>query len=250
MAEIWWTEQEDREIIHGSLKGLPAAEIARRLGRSHTGIIERRLRLMREGRFVPRYKAGQLAWTTDEKMRLEEMIECGYSVESCAKELVRSILSIKVKSRLLGLRLRRDRRSLTSMEVARIMGLGCNKIVSRWAQRGWLTPLAQECPGHRWRFDELALWDFVTIHEAHMAWNVERITDPDLREHARVVRATAPRWLTSSEVGRRYNVRHQTVNQWIREGVLNASKYGNWWICEDTLVTFIPPFDRWRERVT
>lgn len=245
----YWSEEDDRRLIHWSKAYVPVAEIAARLGKSYAQVVTRRQTMKRAGRLIALGWVGHHQWTTLEKMELEWMIEQGYSIKRCARALKRSPNSIKIKCQRLGLRLRSDRRSLHCRDIAKIMGLGCGKSVVGWVRQGWLKPLRQKRSNYgTWRFDELALWAFIELHEAHMVWDPERITDPDLREHARAIRATAVRWLRPGEVARRYHVGHPTVNNWIEKGLLPGVRFGNWWIREDTLAGFVPPCDRERKR--
>lgn len=238
-----WTNQDDDLLVTLSQQAVPVADIAEHLERSYGSVVERRLIMKQSGRLERRGYAKHLEWTADEELRLEELLEQGYSIERCAKALKRSINSVRIKYKRIGLRLRADRRALTSRDVARVMGLGCAKTVVTWVEQGWLKPLYQKRPDHgTWRFDELALWGFVEIHEAHMAWEWQRITEPELQEHARSIRAMAPRWLRPTEVARRYHVKHSSVNDWIHRGLLPAKRWGNWWVCESALVGFTPPW--------
>lgn len=249
-AHVVWSEQDDRRLIAMTKQALPVAVIADRLGRSYSATIARRMLLKRVGRIERLGYADHLEWTPDEESILEELIERGYSMEACGSQLGRSANSVKIKAKRLGMRLRTDRRSLTCRDVARIMGIGCGKTIVGWVERGWLTPVQQDRPVKgNWRFDEHALWDFVTIGDAHMTWSPDRITDPELRAYAREIRATAPRWLCPSEVAKRLGVSLGAVNDWIHKGLLTGVKYPNWWIREDVLAGFVVPCSISKQRV-
>jgi hypothetical protein len=77
-----------------------------------------------------------------------------------------------------------------------------------------------------------------------MAWDVQRITDADLRTEMCKLRATRPCWLTIGEVARRYHVISNTVGQWIEKGFISARRYGNWYVREDVIAGWVPPCER------
>lgn len=243
-----WTEQDDRRLVRWSKQLVPVAEIARRLGKTYGQVTTRRTVMKQAGRLSHLGYAGHREWTEQDDLHLVSMFQEGRSYGMIASQLKRTRQAVTLRLQRLGISRRIDRRMLTANEAGAMMGKDPKTIVL-WIKGGWLKG-HQNSPKRNsaWRIDPFDLWAFVDVPECHMSWDPERITDPDLREHARAIRATAVRWLTSGEVGKRYGVQHSAVNDWIGKGLLMGIKWGNWWIPEDALTGFVPPCDVSRKK--
>ncbi len=186
-------------------------------------------------------------WTHEEVDRLVTMLDAGHDYDYCARQLRRTPTAIVVKAKRVRCRMLRRPTVLTAREVARLLGKGCAKSVVYWIGAGWLKAKAATSSARTiWRICWDDLMAFLQNENYWMAWNAERITDPDLRAEYRTLRATRPRWLTIGAVARRYHVISNTVGQWIEKGFLPAARYGNWYIREDTIDGWVPPCDRSR----
>lgn len=250
-APLPWTRIDDLRLIRWTKACVPVGEIATRLGRTYGSVITRRMKLHDAGKLKRLGYAGHRSWTYGEVFALQELVAEGKSVKWLAAHFRRTPTAIELKiKRVCGL-LRSTRQTLSSRDIARIMGLGCSKTVVTWVERGWLTPVPGRVTKGTWRFEEFCLWSFVENPETHMAWEVKRITDPDLQAHALEHRVKHPRWLTMGEVARRYHVARGTVYQWItKQKVIPYDmvyKYDNHYIREDALEGFVMPSERPRD---
>lgn len=184
-------------------------------------------------------------WTPDEVDRLTTLIEQGVSYTSIARRLGRSRTGVIIKAKRQRTRLLRVPGLFTCREVARLLGLRCSKTVTRWIDRGWLRARnGGEHDRPLWRIAVVDLWDMPERPETWMAWHVDAITDPDLRDWAREMRQNKPQWLSIGEVARRYYVTTNTAQSWIKKGQIGGVRYGNWWIREDALDGWVIPGER------
>jgi len=188
-------------------------------------------------------------WTALDELTLRTCYQDGVPVRTIARQLRRTQTAIRLKQRRLHLR-RCERHTLPAAAVARTMGLSCPKTVANWVGRGWLRPIGGR-RARTWRFDPLALWDLCANGQTFVAWEVARITDPELRAYAAEQRALHPRWLRLQEVARRYHVTPGTVAGWVTQGRFVAEqvqRYGVVWLREDALDGFVPPCEQRRIR--
>lgn len=120
----------------------------------------------------------------------------------------------------------------------------CGKTVTRWIEQGWLKATrARTKDRWYWVISREAVMDFFRVRDAWPGWEIERITDPELRDEAATVRPVDLRYLTVGEVAQRLLIEIGTVNQWIHKGRFpNAVRYGNWWIPEDDLEQVHSPY--------
>lgn len=184
-------------------------------------------------------------WTPDEVDRLTTLIEQGISYTSIARRLGRSRTGVIIKAKRQHTRLLRVPGLYTCREVARLLGLSCSKKVARWIERGWLKAKNGGEPDRPlWRIAVVDLWDMLENPTTWMAWQVDRITDPDLRDWARELRQGQPQWMAIGDVARRFHVTSNTAKSWIAKGQIAGVRYGNWWIREDDLVGWVIPGDR------
>lgn len=138
----------------------------------------------------------------------------------------------------------RDRLCLTARRVARLLGVGDGKTITRWIAAGWLRAR------RGWREARCRVWviawgdlERFLADPAHwQRWDPARITDPALARHAAAVRGGL-RYLTHAEVAQIAGVVRGTVNSWIAKGWLPAQRNGNWFVREDHLREFL---SNWR----
>lgn len=183
-------------------------------------------------------------WSTIDDARLRLGIERGWNEQSLARWLGRTPVAIHVRTSRLGIS-RRAPTTATAREVAQVLGVGCVKTVTRWANLGWLPyHRSSDAEGATWRFLWVDVWSFLENPAYWMAWKPERITDKARRTWAIALRKGKPQWLTPGEVAKRYHVARNVVNAWVMRFGLPASRYGNWWINERDLEDWIPPYQR------
>lgn len=184
-------------------------------------------------------------WTREEIDRLVDLLDAGLGYDAIAARLGRTPTAIRIKVTRLDCRMLRRSTVLTARDVARLLGKGCSKSVTRWIALGWLTASASECNGTRiWRIRWDDLMMFLRTRRTWPAWEVDRVTDPDLRAELQALRADDGPWLTPGEVARRLGVTDSAVSQWVRKGFIPAVRYGNWHINARDLEGFVPPCER------
>ena len=189
---------------------------------------------------------GRGNWTPDRLLELEELLSSGLTDKVIARRMGKSITAVHVARKRYGVPCRR-RLIMTQRGVARLMGIGCAKTISRWIAEGWLRGRPGEVLGNGrecyvTREDLLAFLD----DPAHWhIWRSERITEAGLRSWAEEKRG---RYLSVGQVAGRLNVVAGTVWNYIQRGLLPACRWGNWWVREDDLEGFVPPCERPRRR--
>lgn len=237
--------RQQQAILNMERAGIGPTDQARQLGLPVTRIMATRRRLAEAGMIARRPSHRGPDWTIAEIDQALELVDEGYSLDEIASRVRCKRDAVKVKlTRLKVSHLRRDY-LLNARRIAHILGLGCAKTVTRWIALGWLPgQAARPGEGCTWRITWDALKDFLAIPDYWMAWQPERITDLALREWAMELRKDQPRWLSVGQVANRYCVGVHSVNDWIRKGLLTGYRYGNWWIREDTLQTFVMPSSR------
>ena len=184
-------------------------------------------------------------WTAHDIDHLYTLIDAGYSYNAIARRLKRSRVAVMIKAKRLNHRLLTTRAALTCRAVADLLGLGCAKTVTRWIEGYGLKARnggTAEKPLWRIQWDDLTA--FLDDPSHWMMFDPERCTDRLLREHLLESRIDQPRWLSIGDVTSRYHVGNHTVNKWIQDGLLPATRYGNWYVRESDLVNFVPPYER------
>lgn len=193
-------------------------------------------------------------WTHDEDEQLDALLDEGLSYNEIARRLGRAsgdAVRTHLKRRRI-LALTKRYATLTARQVADLLGKRCSKSVAYWIEQGYLK--AREANSGRkdgrsiWRIAWNGLIAFLREPSYWMAWDVERVTDADLRAELAALRASGPRWLSIGDVARRFSVVTNTVGQWISKGWLCAVRYGNWWIDARKLDGWVPPTERKRAR--
>ncbi len=236
---------EQQQILVWSQEGIGLAEQARRLGRPVTNLQATYRRYVRAGLIPKRERAPWRPWSSTERDQLHALIDGGYGYDAIARKLKRSRNAIVVETKRRYHRVTTTPATWSAHDVARLLGLGCSKTVSRWISRGWLKARnAGQEDRPLWRVSLPDLWAFMENDQTWMAWEVERITDAALREWAQELRQGKPRWLSEGDVAARYHVTTAAVAQWIYKGWLPAVRYGNHWIRESELECWVPPCER------
>lgn len=240
---------EQALILSWSQAGIGLAEQARRLGRPATNLQQTYRRYVREGLVPKRERAPWRPWTNEERYELFDLVDRGYSYDAIARKLKRSRNAILIEiSRRHYHHITTTPATWSAQAVARLLGLGCSKTISYWIRRGWLKARnAGQKERPLWRITPINLYAFLENHDTWMAWEVEQITDPAIREWAQELRQGQSRWLTTGEVAKRYSVGHKTVNVWIHRGHLPATRYDNHYIRESDLEGWVPPCERPRQ---
>ncbi len=184
-------------------------------------------------------------WTAKEIDVYQTMAEQGYGYEAIARRLKRTPTAVRIKAKRLRYHVLTCRGTLSARDVAQLLGLGCAKIVTRWIEGYGLNARnagATDRPLWRVSWDDLYAWLDNSDH--WMAFDPARCADRALREHLIAIRLHHPRWLPIGAVAQRFGVSVHTVNVWIRRQGLAAVRYGNWWIREDVVAVWKPPYER------
>lgn len=190
---------------------------------------------------VVRVERSRRQWTERDLFQLEDLLAQGLSDAVIAKRLGCTPEAVNLARKRHGLR-SRSALLLSSREIARRLGIGCAKTVTRWIEAGWLVGKQgpRRGPYRQWQVTELNLWAFMESPDHWHRWDAERIPDPYLREWAIGVRGGV-RFLTPGQVAWRLCVGVGAVNDWIRAGLLPAVRNGNWLVRESDLADFTPP---------
>lgn len=163
-----------------------------------------------------------LRWTPEEDNRLIAMLEEHRGYAEIARALGRPIQGVMGRAgKHLGVTLR-SAGGRTQSEVATLLGV-CHQSVMRWRRRGWLRCRSV---GHTVFVDEDALFAFMEDPRGWAEWEVDRVTDPTIREWAREIRSGSVRYLTTDEAAARLCVVRQAIAQAVRQGRLGAVKAG------------------------
>lgn len=101
---------------------------------------------------------------------------------------------------------------------------------------GWLQAInISDAATAYYRIDQESIWEFIERPETWVAWQTERITDPDLRAWAEEVRAAGPRWLTPRVASGRLHVSLSVLAVYARRGLLHGVFYNHWYYREDEI---------------
>src|SRR3990167_5818108 len=152
-------------------------------------------------------------WTPDELARAEEMIEDGRSERAIAARLGRSENGVHVYLGRHG-RSRTALRPMSATRVARLLGIGCAKMVARWMQAGWLASRRGhwQGPNRVWWTSEQDLQAFLEDSRHWQRWDPDRITDKWLRIWAQELRA-GERFLSVGQATERLGVDGRLLNK-------------------------------------
>lgn len=243
-----FTADEHQQMIAWSAEGVPVKEQARRLERDYPTVCVQRRRMARMGLLRLKSPPPRRPWTKEEEYRLLSLLEEGKSYDDIARRLKRTRNAVIIKAKKRGVRLLTVGGVYTARDISLMLGIPPDhRTVTWWIRTGALVATnGGTARKPIWRIHLEDLWAFLENEQYWMAWKVEAITDPDLRDWARELRDGTPRWLTIGEVARRLFVTHASVNDYIHKGYLPSVKYGNHWIRESDLDGFVVPAD-WRK---
>lgn len=185
-------------------------------------------------------------WT--EQQRLAVMLGVAYGLPSStvAKRIGRTATAVDVFVKRNHLS-RKHHGPHSGRDVARLLGVGCSKTVTRWVHNGWLKGHSRLRHGPTKMLSVLHD-DLLTFLEDPRYWHVwqpERITDAALRQYTQALRTVT--YLTPGQVAARFSVCAGAVNDWIHWDILPAKRYGNWRIAEHDVRNFTPPCMRKRQ---
>lgn len=183
------------------------------------------------------------AWTLDERERVSDLFEQGYTIDEVAAIIGRTrsaIICLPSNYRFNAMT--KHVLVLSAEQAAAIMGMsGGGKAIVNWVRQGWLrgrvVPVRKQ---HHWRilYDDLEamLYNRMTW----MAWTPERITDDHLRAVAHQLRAGQPRWISAGDVSRRKHVHTNTTNMWRQRGEITGVRWmGRYWYWEPDIDSFV-----------
>lgn len=241
------TPEEQALVREWSLAGIGLAEQARRLGRPVSTLMHTYRGLQVAGLIPVGPATRGPDWTPLDLERLERLIELGYSYDAIGRRLGRSRNAVVIKAKRRGVGLLRTTQAMTAGEVARLLGIGCSKTITRWIGDGWLKARNGGQSDHPiWRIQHLDLLTFLECSDYWMAWEPAQITDPGIRGWTEELRRGQPRWLTPGEAGQRCGVSARAVYRWIAMGYMPSKRYGNHWILESDLEGWVLPCERSR----
>lgn len=236
---------EQTLVLEWSRAEVPLREQARRLGKKPTALVHTIRRFQAAGDLPKRGVGTGRPWTEDDVARFEVMIDEGRSYDWIARKLRRSRTGVILKARRLGHRVTTTDATLSARDAARILGLGCSKTVVRWiVEHGLPARNAGTKQKPLWRITPDTLVAWLERPEHWMMYDPVLITDPFVRDQLARLRPATPYWLPIGEAARQLGVTHEAVNTWIANGLLPATRYGNWWVCASDLATFTPPCER------
>lgn len=223
-------------------QNLGPTAIARHLGLPCSSILGTYRRLQREG-VIPRSRPPRGAtWSKKDTEKLRDLIEQGFDYQTIARRLKRTRVAVVIKAKRMGTRITTTNATMSARDVAAALGVKCSKTVSKWIRRGWLKARNAGRPERPlWRITWEDLTAFMETPDYWIAWDPARIPDLALREWAQELREGSERYLTHTEIARRYQVDRDTVGQWIDKGWLPALRYGNRRVPASAVEGFVPP---------
>jgi hypothetical protein len=196
------------------------------------------------------------AWTPEEDARLVEMAQQGALAWQIARELDRSVTSIR-------LRCKRQHGSLCALraywyaplsarQTATLFGFAAVNTVTRWIDNGWIearcvytSPKRRGPRNKEFRISQDAILDFIGKREHWMRWKPERITDPHIRDEALRLRAEANgHWIRMSDWAEERGYTNDAAQRWIRLGYLTGVRLNAWYVWSEDLVAFTPPSEQ------
>lgn len=178
-------------------------------------------------------KGKAAAWTPEEEQFVRDHFR-HMSDEEMGQALGRTAIAVKLcrKRHLTSLPPRSHDTALpTAKEVARLLGIGCSKSVTRLIQEGLLPGRTLPLNRHIWGVPWPALVRFAVNPENWIYFKPEHVKDPYLKRLIQMRRARWPdEWWRIGQVAAYYGVSVVAVNKCIHDGRLPATRWGNWWI--------------------
>lgn len=212
---------------------------------------------------MPNYAGIRRAWTEDELIQIEVMLQAGEPVHAIARRLGRPAYAIRNRHEIARLR---QGVVFERGEVARLFGVN-DKAAVFWQQRGWLPRTRNGASSIERQQQEHArgrirpgkhsaylitldaVHAFIENRETWVAWEPKQITDERLRAYAQELRQLADgHWLATAEVAARLGYSPGTVCYWRYAQYMHAVrtvKYGSavfFWSAD--LEQWVPPGER------
>lgn len=223
---------EDDAVIIGCYGIETLHRIAEKLGRTFHSVQQRTYVLIGQGRLRMSDRFYHRPWTEDDEEYLAD--HWGRIGDAAiAKHLGRTIVSIRLKAKRLGLTRRGN--VWTAADVARLFGVN-GKTVVHWIERGWLrghrAPFGAGGRDRAWSIDEDSLGKF--IRTMGWAYDVRMMTPGEyLTNLARQIHRADP-WLETEGAARLAGVAVNTIQRWCRGGLPHhrrgnlGSQHGPW----------------------
>lgn len=198
---------------------------------------------------------GWIGWSDDEDHTLMELLAEGMPVRKIVRRLPgRTEKSIRTRIAHRGYQVRGLRASRSLRGVSLLFGVS-PKQVQRWVERGWLKVYRDIKPKHARTQDVIPrahfcvsddhLMQFLECRISWVTWDANRITDPDWQAAALDIRAGAGgEWLNVRDVAARYGYSPSVVWDWIKLGILQATRITNsYYVWSADLNGFRPPIN-------
>lgn len=247
-------------------------EQASLLNRTYPFVKWRRCRLVKAGLVSPETRKANRHWTEAERHEAEAMISEGMPLPAIAAKLGRHAPKKNRKGRRKGsqtavwchLNRRGTRateilnanplRPLSASEVARLMGHSYfyRATLHALIDAGVLT--VKRHPRKKWQpllIDMTTFADFLANRRYWMAWDAERITDPDWRDEALRLRAEADGcWVAMADWCKEHHYSSITSWFWVHNGLLPSAVQWRrrWYVWSTELATFVPPSEQPKTR--
>jgi hypothetical protein len=227
---VFWTDAERAFIVetHGSLT---AKEQAQALKRDYDCLCYQRERLMQAGHLPPSQRKYARVFTDEDRERIVELTQAGYSVWRIARALKRSHGAIVHEIAAMGgIKHLRSQEPSARVRVPAEVGILFSRTkhtVHKWVRLGWLASHRNARHSRVLHTCRLITDDMIQLFLAKRdywpAWDVIEITDPDWQSYARDVRAQAGGdWVAMQTAARQTGLRVTQLYAWFRAGKLTC----------------------------
>lgn len=196
-----------------------------------------------------------VAWTDQERHHLLELVDGTKSARMIAAEhsrrygVKRTHNAVKDQLKVYG-----GYRRLIAQDALKVYGsqqlaqMFCthHSTVDRWRRDGLIEGKRQLKMHKRgqgaWRYTDEAVYAFAANPVGWVDWQIEKLADPDLYEHAVEVRQDKPHYVASYDVARHFNYSGTAVRAWHAQGLLRGRiiRHVLYFWSEDVAV-FVPP---------
>lgn len=259
MTRHVWTSDQVQFLIdtHSTFS---ITEQADRLGMSYQMVRWKRSWLVDRGVLQVERRKNNPLYPPDTKDLIVGWLQEGWSIRVIAKRLKRTVGGIKWFCRKHGIqpyevRHREIARVYTAKELSRIFGVN-DRVITRWIAAKKLKARRDGSRGTKphksvpfWRITDESVLAFLADRSMWPTWNVEGITDPDLRTYAAELRLQAGgHWMSSQQIARRYHYSQSAAQAWYRQGFFSDMRvivcYCKWYVWSADLAGFVPPLER------